>query len=128
MGRALALVGIGILLGAAGAWSLTRLIAAQLYHTSATDPATFATVAALMNRSSPDRHCAPRPPRPVGQASRPVHAYASIAFHHVPPDVRQPELAPLRLIREPQMIDPQAMQNRRLQIVHVNRIRVMLYP
>jgi putative ABC transport system permease protein len=48
MGRALTLVGIGILCGLAGAWALTRLIAAQLYHTKATDPATFATVAALM--------------------------------------------------------------------------------
>ena len=48
MGRALTLVGIGILCGLAGAWALTRLIAAQLYHTKATDPATFATVAGLM--------------------------------------------------------------------------------
>jgi putative ABC transport system permease protein len=48
MGRALMLVSIGTLLGLAGSWALTRLIAAQLYRTQATDPATFATVAGLM--------------------------------------------------------------------------------
>ena len=48
MGHALTLVGIGTLLGLAGSWALTRLIAAQLYRTQATDPATFAAVAGLM--------------------------------------------------------------------------------
>jgi putative ABC transport system permease protein len=48
MGHALLLVSAGILLGLAGSWALTRLIAAQLYRTRATDPATFAAVAALM--------------------------------------------------------------------------------
>jgi putative ABC transport system permease protein len=48
MGHALRLVSIGTLLGLAGAWALTRLIAAQLYRTQATDPATFAAVAGLM--------------------------------------------------------------------------------
>jgi putative ABC transport system permease protein len=47
MGHALLLVSIGTLLGLAGSWALTRLIAAQLYSTQATDPATFAAVAAL---------------------------------------------------------------------------------
>ena len=48
MGHALMLVSIGTLLGLAGSWALTRLIAAQLYRTQATDPATFAVVAGLM--------------------------------------------------------------------------------
>jgi putative ABC transport system permease protein len=48
MAHALTLVGIGTLLGLAGSWALTRLIAAQLYRTQATDPATFAAVAGLM--------------------------------------------------------------------------------
>jgi putative ABC transport system permease protein len=48
MGHALRLVGFGTLLGLAGSWALTRLIAAQLYRTQATDPATFAAVAGLM--------------------------------------------------------------------------------
>ena len=48
MRQALTLVGIGTLLGLAGSWALTRLIAAQLYRTQATDPLTFAAVAALM--------------------------------------------------------------------------------
>jgi putative ABC transport system permease protein len=48
MAHALTLVGIGTLLGLAGSWHLTRLIAAQLYRTQATDPATFAAVAGLM--------------------------------------------------------------------------------
>jgi ABC-type antimicrobial peptide transport system permease subunit len=48
MGHALMLVAAGTVLGLAGSWALTRLIAAQLYRTQATDPATFAAVAALM--------------------------------------------------------------------------------
>ena len=48
MQEALTLVGIGTALGLAGSWALTRLIAAQLYRTQATDPLTFAAVAALM--------------------------------------------------------------------------------
>src|SRR5450759_3271596 len=48
MGHALMLVGVGTLLGLAGSWALTRLIAAQLYRTQATDPGTFAAVAGLM--------------------------------------------------------------------------------
>jgi len=48
MGQALTLVGIGTLLGLAGSWVLTRLIASQLYRTQPTDPLTFAVVAALM--------------------------------------------------------------------------------
>jgi putative ABC transport system permease protein len=48
MRHALMLVSIGTLLGLAGSWALTRLIAAQLYRTQATDPATFGAVAGLM--------------------------------------------------------------------------------
>jgi putative ABC transport system permease protein len=48
MGHTLLLVSTGILLGLAGSRALTRLIAAQLYRTQATDPAAFAAVAALM--------------------------------------------------------------------------------
>jgi ABC-type antimicrobial peptide transport system permease subunit len=44
-GLALALVGIGF--GLAGAFALTRLMTSLLFHISATDPATFAGVAAL---------------------------------------------------------------------------------
>ena len=45
---ALLLVGTGLLLGLAGSLALTRLIAAQLYQTTPTDPATFAGISALM--------------------------------------------------------------------------------
>jgi ABC-type antimicrobial peptide transport system permease subunit len=48
MSHALVLVSAGTLLGLAGAWALTRAIAAQLYRTEPTDPVTFLTVAALM--------------------------------------------------------------------------------
>jgi putative ABC transport system permease protein len=48
MGHALVLVSAGTLLGLAGSWALTRAIAAQLYRTEPTDPATFLAVAALM--------------------------------------------------------------------------------
>ena len=48
LGRALLLVSAGTVLGLAGAWALTRLIAAQLYRTQAADAVTFAAVAGLM--------------------------------------------------------------------------------
>jgi hypothetical protein len=41
-------VAIGLLLGIAGALTLTRLIESQLWGVTATDPATFATVTALL--------------------------------------------------------------------------------
>ncbi len=47
LGRALGLSAMGIALGAAGAWVLTRWIAQMLIRTSATDPWTYAGVALL---------------------------------------------------------------------------------
>ena len=46
--QALRLIGAGVALGLAGAWSLTRLIAAELYQTPAVDPVTFGAAAAVM--------------------------------------------------------------------------------
>jgi putative ABC transport system permease protein len=46
--EALLLVGAGICLGLAGSFALTRLIAAQLFQTKTTDPATFAAVCAVL--------------------------------------------------------------------------------
>ena len=43
-------------------------------------------------------------------------------LHHFPTHIRQPELAALELVRQPHVIDAQAVQNRGLQIVHVDRI------
>jgi putative ABC transport system permease protein len=48
IGHALLLVSTGLVLGLAGSWALTRLIATQLYQTEATDPATFAAVSLIM--------------------------------------------------------------------------------
>lgn len=48
LAQALRLIGAGVLLGIAGAWGLTRLIASELYRTPATDPVTFVSVALLM--------------------------------------------------------------------------------
>jgi putative ABC transport system permease protein len=59
MRQSLTLAGIGTLLGVAGSWALTRLIAAQLYRTQATDPATFAAVAALMAAVALAATCVP---------------------------------------------------------------------
>ena len=47
MGQSLRLSVAGIAMGAAGAAILTRLIARMLFHVSATDPATFVTIAAV---------------------------------------------------------------------------------
>jgi len=44
----LALTGIGIVIGLAGSWAATRSLKNLLYGVTATDPATFAEVAALL--------------------------------------------------------------------------------
>jgi putative ABC transport system permease protein len=48
MWNALLLIGTGLLVGLGGSLALTRLIAARLWGVSAADPATFASVAALL--------------------------------------------------------------------------------
>jgi putative ABC transport system permease protein len=48
VGQGAWLVGIGLALGVAGAWGLTRLIASGLYQVDAGDPTTFAGVALLL--------------------------------------------------------------------------------
>jgi putative ABC transport system permease protein len=48
VGQGMALAGAGLVLGLAGAFALTRLLRTQLYSVRATDPATFAIVAALL--------------------------------------------------------------------------------
>lgn len=48
VGKGVWLVGLGLALGVAGAWALTRLIASGLYQVEAADPATFAGVALLL--------------------------------------------------------------------------------
>jgi hypothetical protein len=44
----LALAAIGLALGLAGAFALTRFLSTQLFGVAPTDPATFAAVAALL--------------------------------------------------------------------------------
>ncbi|HYV06929.1 MAG TPA: ABC transporter permease, partial [Blastocatellia bacterium] len=48
IGRGMSLVGIGIALGLAGAWAVTRVMASLLFGVSANDPLTFASVALLL--------------------------------------------------------------------------------
>lgn len=48
LGEGIALVGVGVAIGIAGSIGLTRLLASQLYRTSATDPAAFALVSAVL--------------------------------------------------------------------------------
>ena len=48
LGRTVVLAGAGVVLGTAGALAATRVLATYLYEIKPTDPATFATVAALL--------------------------------------------------------------------------------
>jgi putative ABC transport system permease protein len=48
VGHGLRLAGAGVVLGLAGAFGVTRVIASQLYNITATDPATFGGVAAFL--------------------------------------------------------------------------------
>jgi ABC-type antimicrobial peptide transport system permease subunit len=47
VGNGLRLALIGIAIGIFGTLALTRVLTSQLFHTSATDPTTFASIAAL---------------------------------------------------------------------------------
>src|SRR5262249_28936043 len=49
IGQGMTLVAIGIALGLAGAWALTRVMANLLFGVRATDPLTFASVALLLS-------------------------------------------------------------------------------
>jgi ABC-type antimicrobial peptide transport system permease subunit len=46
--RGLSLVGIGVAIGLAASFALTRLLRSQLFEVNATDPATYAAVAVLL--------------------------------------------------------------------------------
>jgi putative ABC transport system permease protein len=48
LGEGIALAGVGVVIGIAGSIGLTRLLASQLYRTSATDPAAFAIVSVVL--------------------------------------------------------------------------------
>src|SRR5262249_33215038 len=47
-GDGMALVSVGVVIGVAAAWALTRLMATMLFEVRATDPATFALIALLL--------------------------------------------------------------------------------
>jgi predicted permease len=48
VGQGMRLVGIGLVLGLAGAWLLSRVLTSQLYGVTAQDPVTYLTVALLL--------------------------------------------------------------------------------
>jgi putative ABC transport system permease protein len=48
VGQGMGLAGLGVAIGLAGAFALTRLLGSQLYSVTPTDPGTFAAVAALL--------------------------------------------------------------------------------
>jgi putative ABC transport system permease protein len=48
VGQGLRLVGLGLLLGLIGAWTLSRVLTSQLYGVSARDPVTYVAVALLL--------------------------------------------------------------------------------
>ena len=48
MGEEILVVALGVLMGVAGAFAVTRFLANSLFEVTATDPTTFATVAGLL--------------------------------------------------------------------------------
>ena len=48
IGQGMTLVSVGVAIGVAAAWALTRLMATMLFEVRATDPATFALIALLL--------------------------------------------------------------------------------
>jgi putative ABC transport system permease protein len=48
IGQGMTLVSVGVVIGVAASWALTRLMATMLFETRATDPATFASIALLL--------------------------------------------------------------------------------
>jgi len=48
LGQGMRLVAAGVVLGLAGAWLLSRVVASQLYGISARDPLTYVMVALLL--------------------------------------------------------------------------------
>src|SRR5262245_52389885 len=42
--------------------------------------------------------------------------------HNIPMHIRQPEIASLEAIRQPRVLDPKTLENRRVQVVNVHRI------
>jgi putative ABC transport system permease protein len=48
LGQGVTLVSIGVALGLAGAWALTRVLATLLYEVNPTDPLTFMAVPVLL--------------------------------------------------------------------------------
>ena len=53
---------------------------------------------------------------------QPVGFLAQDRLHYAAVHIRQPECAALKLIRELRVVDPQAVQDRRMQVMHVHRI------
>src|SRR5690606_3087677 len=57
---------------------------------------------------------------PAASASR--RMLRQNVLHHLAMHIGQAEVAPLEFERQPRVIDPQQMQDRRLQVVNVDRI------
>ena len=70
--RGLALSGLGIVVGLAGAWMLSQFLTAVLYGVRPTDPVTFAGVAVDAARRGGAGELAARAPRGTGRSGRDV--------------------------------------------------------
>src|SRR5947209_19399856 len=43
-------------------------------------------------------------------------------FHHIPMHVREPVVAPLEAVRQPRVVEPEQVQDRRLQVMHMHLV------
>src|SRR5271157_1910273 len=80
--------------------------------------ASLKTVRASSNGNS-NWNCSPPTSPCYGKLVSASHQHL---LHHVPRHIRQPEIPSHVVVRQPRVLQPEAMQDRRLQIVHVNLV------
>lgn len=104
---------------------IVRLLEDQVTHPHVSICPKWEKQQRSLNPSTSVARQEPRPPRSRTDPSREQESrtlLAQDALHDVSMNIRQPEVATLKTIGQPGVVDAQLMQNRGLQIVDVNGI------